>query len=346
MGNFLFDYMTNSAPWNKSKPVPSLDTILESFDQEMNNFQTSIKSTPESKPRTPFKGNLPREKLSMYNLPIGEMLSVLPVMGPLLFQMQRSKRLYDGKFKPSRSEADPAFLAEIERMAKEAGVSDIKYIKVPPKAIFQDKSIPHEYAIVLTVEMDRKKISTAPSFAAFKEVATGYKNLAVISSKLSHFMRKNGFAAYPGTSLGGLSDYVQLAELAGLGAIGYHGLLISPNEGTRLRINTIYTNITNLPIETENQHLWVKDYCSICRKCIRECPPQAIFEQPHPRGDGAMQCIDHSSCRDYFDQNLGCAICLATCPFSKAGYDKVKAGYTAYLAKSHKIKSKKKGLIG
>jgi len=37
-----------------------------------------------------------------------------------------------------------------------------------------------------------------------------------------------------------------------------------------------------------------------------------------------MQCIDHASCRDYFNQNFGCAICLAGRPFSVAGYEKVK----------------------
>jgi NAD-dependent dihydropyrimidine dehydrogenase PreA subunit len=140
-------------------------------------------------------------------------------------------------------------------------------------------------------------------------------------------MRQNGFAAYPGTALGGLTDYTHLAEVAGLGAIGYHGLLITPQEGARLRINTIYTNITNLPIEAENEHLWVRDFCAMCKKCIRACPVQAIFEQPRPRGDGGMQCIDHAACRDYFNQNYGCAVCLAQCPFSEAGYEKVKARF-------------------
>jgi epoxyqueuosine reductase QueG len=137
-------------------------------------------------------------------------------------------------------------------------------------------------------------------------------------------MRQNGFAAYPGTALGGLTDYTHVVEVAGLGAIGYHGLFITPQEGARLRINTIYTN---LPIQAENEHLWVRDFCAMCKKCIRKCPVQAIYEQPRPRGDGGMQCIDHAACRDYFNQNYGCAVCLAQCPFSEAGYEKVKARF-------------------
>jgi epoxyqueuosine reductase QueG len=212
-------------------------------------------------------------------------------------------------------------------MARMAGAADIRYVRVPRNAIFQHKGIPHEYAVVITVEMDKEKLANAPSFDAFLEVAKGYGNLARIGNQLAGFMRRNGFAAYPGTALGGLTDYTHLAEVAGLGAIGYHGLLITPNEGARLRINTIYTNITNLPIQTENEHLWVRDFCAMCKKCIRGCPVQAIYEQPRPRGDGGMQCIDHAACRDYFNQNYGCAVCLVKCPFSEMGYEKVKARF-------------------
>lgn len=40
-----------------------------------------------------------------------------------------------------------------------------------------------------------------------------------------------------------------------------------------------------------------------------------------------MQCIDHGTCRDYFNQNYGCAICLVACPFSQVGYNIVKSRF-------------------
>jgi len=311
-----------------SKDGPSLDMMLARFDKELENFDTLVQPAPESKPRTPFDSpNLPRSASSIANMGPRQAASVLPVMGPLAWNMRKSSKLYDGKYEPTRDTADAAFIVELESLARRAGARDIKYIKVPPNAIFQGKGIPHEYAIVITVEMDKEKLANAPSFDAFLEVAKGYKKLAVIGNKMARFIRKNGYAAYPGTSLGGITDYVYLAELAGLGATGYHGLIISPNEGARLRINTIYTNINNLPIESENEHLWVRDFCAMCRKCIRECPVDAIFDQPIPRGDGGMQCIDHGACRDYFNQNFGCAVCLIECPFSQAGYDKIKSRF-------------------
>ncbi len=315
----------------KSESGPSLDTLLEWSDKHIFHLKHLIRPAPESKPRTPFATSLPKEKISTRNFTGRQMLQVLPKIVPLLANIVGGSRMYDKEFKASKSEASPKFISELEAMAKAAGAKDIAYIKVPPNAIFQDKGIPCEYAIVFTVEMDKEPISTAPSFECQLEVMDGYKRMSTISNRLSRHLRKNGFAAYPGTALGGLTDYVHLAELAGLGAIGYHGLLISPGEGARLRLNTIYTNITNLPTleargET-NQHLWVRDFCAMCNKCVRKCPVGAIYDRPQPRGDGGFQSIDHATCRDYFTEHHGCAVCLAVCPFSQIGYEKVHAGF-------------------
>jgi epoxyqueuosine reductase len=310
---------------------PSLDTLLAWTDKHIFNLKHLIRPAPESKPRTPFATNLPKEKVSMRNMTGRQWLQVLPKFVPLMLNMVLGSRMYDREFKASRSQADPQFITELEKLARAAGAKDIAYIKVPTNAIFQGKGIPCEYAIVFTVEMDKEPISTAPSFECQLEVMDGYKRMSTISNNLSHHLRKNGFAAYPGTALGGLTDYVHLAELAGLGAIGYHGLLISPGEGARLRLNTIYTNITNLPTlearDETNEHLWVRDFCAMCNKCVRKCPVGAIYDQPQPRGDGGFQSIDHASCRDYFTEHNGCAVCLAVCPFSQIGYEKVHASF-------------------
>jgi ferredoxin len=316
---------------HKGQTRPSLDMILEQADRHLQNFATLVQPAPESKPRTPFNTDLPNEQVSMLNFTTRQRLKVVTKAVPLIVNMQRGARLYDGKFRATRSQATPEFIAKLEAMARAAGAKDIAYVKIPRNAIFRDKGLPCEYAMVFTVEMDKAPIETAPSFECQLEVMDGYKRMAMISNKLARFMRRQGFAAYPGMALGGLTDYVHLAELAGLGAIGYHGLLIAPGEGARLRINTIYTNITNLPtLEAkgeENPHLWVRDFCAMCKKCVRQCPVNAIYEEPQPRGDGGMQSIDQAGCRDYFTSNYGCGVCLAVCPFSHTGYEKVQARF-------------------
>ncbi len=322
----LIETITTGKRVTDTQPT-SPEAMLTPYDLWLDEFDSPILPLPESKPRTSFDSGLPPEEQGMYNQPLVENLKMMPTMLKLVFNMRRSAQMYKYKMQPARSEASPEFITELEALACNMGANDIGYVKVPRNAIFKDKGIPCEYAIVYTVEMNKEPIDTSPSFASLLEVMRGYKNLGVIGNKMTKFMRKRGFAAYPGVSLGGLTDYPHLAELAGLGAIGYHGLLITPGEGSRLRINTIYTNITNLPtldnIDRENKHLWVRDFCAMCKKCIRKCPVNAIFDEPKPRGDGGMQTIDHAACRDYFTKHYSCAICLAICPFSQIGYDKV-----------------------
>lgn len=309
---------------DENTKAPSLDSLLNSMDRHSDNLTTFVSPAPNAKPRTSFDSGLPAKEVGIANLNGKQRLQAMSKAIPLMLNMQIASRMYDRPFVPTNNQASPEVIKKLEQMALESGVKDIRYVKVPANAIFQGKKIPYEYAIVFTVEMDKDAIDTSPSWDSQHEVMRGYKNMAVIGNKLAHFLRGKGFAAYPGTALGGVTDYVHLAELAGLGAIGYHGLLISPGEGARLRINTIYTNIENLPLQEENEHLWVRDFCSMCHKCVRKCPVNAIYDQPKPRGDGGMQCIDHATCREYFTRNYGCAVCLAVCPFSQVGYDKVK----------------------
>jgi epoxyqueuosine reductase len=287
-----------------NRPSPSLDNALNMMDRHPKN---GINPAPESKPRTRFDSGLPIEEMTMANLKPKQRLQAISKAGPLLFNMYRGSRMYDDDFEPTKSKASPEFIENLEQMARGAGAVDIRYVEVPQTAIFQGKKLPAKYAIIFTVEMDKEPIDTSPSWESQHEVMRGYKNMAVISMKLAQHLRRNGFAAYPGTALGGITDYVYLAELAGLGAIGYHGLLISPGEGARLRINTIYTNIENLPLSQpeDNEHLWVRDFCAMCRKCVRSCPVDAIYQEPQPRGDGGYQTIDHDSCRTYFSKNFG-----------------------------------------
>lgn len=313
---------------DQAQRSPSLDKMLAGFDKELENFSHLIQPASVSKPRTPFdspnvKGNRFRGARPR------QIPDLLNTMLPLIIKMRQGAKLYDGKFQPTTDTVTPKFIEKIEKLARQGGTREIRYVKVPRNAIFRGKGLPYQYAIIFTVEMDKGNMSTAPSFDAFLEVAKGYKRMAFISYEIAVWMRKNGFAAYPGTALGGITDYTYLGELAGLGAIGYHGLLITPEEGARVRINTIYTNIKNLPIsdQSENEHFWVRDFCAMCNKCIRKCPVNAIYDQPVPRGDGGMQAIDHAACRDYFNQYQGCAICLAACPFSQNGYAKIQASF-------------------
>ena len=207
-----------------------------------------------------------------------------------------------------------------------SGVTALGYTTVRPGDLFAGKVAPHPHAIVYAIEMDKSRIQQAPSADTLLEVMNAYEQNDDVGLKLVKFLQERGYGAYPGLSIGGMVDYPTLAERAGIGTMGYHGLLISPHDGARLRLSAVFTNITNLP-ERSNEHLWIRDFCNECRKCIRSCPPGAIYDGPQPKAEGGMRCIDADTCREYMGKNYTCGVCVKVCPFSNAGYDKIKDGF-------------------
>ena len=238
----------------------------------------------------------------------------------------RISKSYRTELTPSKYGADPSTITDLESLAKDLGVTALGYTDVHPEDIFENKTAPYTHAIVYAVEMDKNRMSHAPGAESMIEVISAYRESDTIGLALVAFLRERGFGAYPGLSIGGMVDYPSLAERAGLGTMGYHGMLISPHDGARLRLSVVYTNISNLP-EHPNKHLWIRDFCDRCRKCIRSCPPAAIYDRPQDRGDGGKTCIDADACRTYMGSNYTCGVCAKVCPFSNAGYDKIKAGF-------------------
>jgi epoxyqueuosine reductase QueG len=121
--------------------------------------------------------------------------------------------------------------------------------------------------------------------------------------------------------------YPPLAQMAGLGWLGTSGLIITPEHGPRVRLAAVLTNIEDLPFVTQNDHAWIQDYCTSCGRCIRECPPQAIYPEPVHHENGQITCVDTESCFPYFSDYYGCSVCIKVCPFNKTPYDKIKASF-------------------
>jgi ferredoxin/flavodoxin---NADP+ reductase len=305
----------------------SLDRMIHNSEAKGVVGTEPLAAHETSLPRVPFGGEVPFRETGFGRITLGQVWRLLKVMPTVKRQMSRGARFYRKTFVPERAAISAGELDELVALLKAGGAKDIGYVsRIDRKLVFAGKTLPHPNAIVFSVEMNKSEIEKAPSFDTFEEVARGYAALGKISAEASDWLRARGFAAYPGTNLGGISDYPALAEAAGLGAIGYHGLLIGPHAGPRIRINTIYTNISNLPV-SGNPHLWVRDFCEGCRQCVRSCPVGAIEVKPQPKRTGYKRAINADSCRAYFSRNWGCAVCVAVCPFSQAGYDKVRNGF-------------------
>ncbi|WP_105614678.1 4Fe-4S binding protein [Vallitalea okinawensis] len=250
--------------------------------------------------------------------------SVLPTMMKTLYQMKRSYSSLKNNPKDSKVDATPEFIQELKDYGRSLGVTAMGFTDVESKDIFKGRSVLFNKAIVITMEMREEPIRNAPSEATQKEIFRTYHGLGVIVNHIANFLRNHGYQAQAGPALGGDAIYPVLGEKAGLGAIGKHGLLISPECGPRQRIAAIYTNIENLPISKENSHGWIKDFCDKCGKCVRKCPGEAIYTTPIEHTDGGKICVDYKKCAVPFSNSYGCTVCIRECAFNTRTYEELK----------------------
>jgi ferredoxin len=222
---------------------------------------------------------------------------------------------------------EPKALQEFERYAKSLGVGAIGYARLPRHLIFKDRAALYDNAIVLLKEMDAQKVAMAPSVATFKMVFESYDTLSKIVNKLTDYLRKQGYGAQGGYPLGGLNVYPPLATAAGLGWMGRHGLLITPQFGPRQRIGAVFTSIQNLPFSKSNPHAWIGRFCKTCGRCIRRCPKDAIRKTPVVHGSGRKTHIIREKCLPYFVTQNGCTVCVKECSFSRKPYQELHKAF-------------------
>ncbi len=232
--------------------------------------------------------------------------------------------------------AEDNFIKEFEDYAHSLGIKSIGYTQLTPDILIKDKFVQYPFTIVLTMEMAKEILETAPGDEAKDLNDTAYVKLGILTTKLSDYLRKNGFATEIAHPYGGLVGFSPLAQKAGLGYIGKNGLLITPELGPRVKISAIFVSIANLPIKEGNEHSWIPEYCDKCGKCVKACPEKALIEKETCCGSEIelvqKNCIGCSQ---------GCTYCIEDCPFEVKGYEHVKNKFDKMNAKLQEKQAKK-----
>ena len=217
-----------------------------------------------------------------------------------------------------KSKVSVEFLEKLREYALSLGVGKYEFVKLPQDLIFQEFGVFFDNAIILAMEMSKEIIDKAPSQATLNMVFGTYDDLGKAVNNIAEFLREHGFAAQADHPLGGLVLFPPLAQKAGIGWVGKHGLLITPEFGPRVRLAAVYTNIGNLPFAVSNNHGWIEDYCEICGICVKQCPPEAIRDASVTHETGRITRIFQQDCFEYFAQYYGCSMCVKVCPFSES----------------------------
>jgi epoxyqueuosine reductase len=298
-----------------------LFTEIDFLEDKLAARDDAIHPVPES----PIRFEIMRERLKSNEG--GPPIRMLPTMLQCLGGIKESLRSLEENPQHPGTGAKEALFKEIKETALDLGASSIGYTKLPPRWVFQDKAVLYDNAIVLSMEMDKTGIDSAPSLACMKTVMETYRDLGRISNQLAARLRELGYGAHAGHPLMGLALYPPLAQMAGLGWMGLNGIIITPEHGPRVRLAAVFTSIKNLPFNEGNDHEWVAAYCENCRICIKKCPPGALYGAPIDHRDGRFTYVENGLCFPYFNEYHGCSVCVAVCPFNHIPYQKIKAGF-------------------
>ena len=99
------------------------------------------------------------------------------------------------------------------------------------------------------------------------------------------------------------------AYLAGMGTFGYNNMLLTERYGPRIRLASIVTS-AELPSGSPMD----RQLCTGCRRCVRECPVNAVTDAGYPVGITEKQrCVEISASLAAKGVSP-CGRCIAVCP--------------------------------
>ncbi|MDY0234719.1 MAG: reductive dehalogenase domain-containing protein [Gudongella sp.] len=172
------------------------------------------------------------------------------------------------------------------------------------------------YTFVFAVEMDPAYINTAPVLSQSIGVVKGYLDAAIVGMMITYYIKSLGYEARNHMDGNYLMVMPLAAKAAGLGDIGRHALLITPEFGSRIRLGAVSTDMPLL--KSQPSLLKVRDFCEACGRCAKLCPSKAISKELPRTIDGVerWQTAQELCYKKWMEFGTDCGICIASCPFS------------------------------
>jgi reductive dehalogenase len=199
--------------------------------------------------------------------------------------------------------------------------------------IFTDGGLPEETAeaflipkamnraIVMAFVMDEDLLSCSPGVLGNAATSIGYSRMAIAAASLARYIRALGYDAIPCMNDTALS--IPLAVDAGLGQMGRHGLLITPEYGSNIRLCKV---LTDLPLLSDQSiDFGVTEFCNNCLLCAKSCPSGSIstgersfISEEETGNSGVLKWhIRGESCLRFWQENgTSCSNCIIACPFT------------------------------
>ncbi|MBW1913108.1 MAG: 4Fe-4S dicluster domain-containing protein [Deltaproteobacteria bacterium] len=218
----------------------------------------------------------------------------------------------------------------IKKVGMLLGADMVRIARIDQRWVYEDRDIPHKFAIIAVVSHDHALNQTAPSHLSGLAVGNTYSRLKFITTQLSDFICGLGYEAMYRETLGWEPDMIMvpMAIDAGVGEFARTGRVMSPEFGINMRLKAV---TTDLPLDVDkpisfNAH----EFCMACENCATYCPANAIpFGEPTEAPDSMFNnpgyrkwYIKADRCLFFWMANrkkwITCGgRCIAVCPWNK-----------------------------
>lgn len=285
--------------------------------------------------------NLRETDMAQHNLPgalgvgapadIKAFLSMVSLLGQL-----GHESMVDGPVEPEKIAMAPERAAEkVKGFAKFLGAAVVRIGPLNQAYVYSHKGrtyhrpgdgepkvgtpidLPHKNAIVLVEGLNHEILKGAPKKPVILEVFRAYSKLGHMAVILARYIRSLGYLARAHMVMNYQLIVPPVAIDAGVGELGRHGVLISKEFGSAMKMSVI---TTDLPMVYDKKpNLGVDDFCKNCKICAENCPSGAISygEKQVIRGVERYPFKAEACFKIWNESGTDCGVCIGSCPYSK-----------------------------
>lgn len=193
----------------------------------------------------------------------------------------------------------------------------------------------YPYCISVGIALPREIVDRLPYREQYND-ALNYKlfaydlinqRLDIVASVLTGRIQEKGYRAFPIPASGtidnericGAFSHKLGARLCGFGWIGKNCLLITPENGPRVRWVSV---LTDAPLQPAAKGI-LEQRCGECTICTDVCPVKAIKGRAFAETEPREMRFDAGKCNEYFDSLKAagklnvCGMCLYACPHGR-----------------------------
>jgi ferredoxin len=180
----------------------------------------------------------------------------------------------------------------------------------------------HPYAVVMLIDQGFETMegSSGDDWVSGAQSMRAYMRGALLAGVMAAHLRRLGHSSRVHSNAYSELLHLPAMLMAGLGEMSRIGeLVLNPFIGPRSK-SVVFT--TDLPLEVDRPiDFGLQEVCSMCRKCARECPCNAIPFGPKVMFNGyEIWKPDVEKCGRYRLTNAkgsACGRCMKTCPYNR-----------------------------